>query len=415
MEAQALLIIILVIITADFLFEQLLDYLNLKHQKPKLPDELKDIYDEEKYRKSVAYNKTRARFSFFTDGLSFVIYFILIALGIFGFVDGWLREFFENPVWLALAFFGALFVASEIFSLPFQWYSTFVIEEKFGFNKTDKKTFLLDKLKGILLAVIIGGLLVGILLYLIISIGPNFWIYFWLVVVAFMLFMNLFYTSLIVPLFNKLSPLQEGELKTAIEEYSQKVAFPITNVFVIDGSKRSTKANAFFSGLGKRKKVVLYDTLIENHSNEELLAVLAHEVGHYKKKHIITGLAAGILQTGITLFIMSLMIFSPKLSASLGGEQLAFHLNLIAFAILYSPISKLTGLIMNVVSRKNEFQADAYATHTYNGNALQNALKKLSVNNLSNLLPHPWYVFWHYSHPPLLKRLHAIDNEQSVI
>jgi len=411
MEASTILTIILIIITADFLFEQLLDYLNFKHQKPKLPDELKDIYDKEKYEKSVAYNKTRARFSFFTDSLSFVIYFLLIALGIFGLLDEALGNFFSNPVWLALAFFGVLFIASEIFSLPFQWYSTFVIEEKFGFNKTDKKTFVLDQLKGLLLAVIIGGVLIGTLLYLILSIGPSFWIYFWLVITAFMLFMNLFYASLIVPLFNKLTPLPEGELKTAIEEYSKKVSFPITNVFVIDGSKRSTKANAFFSGLGKRKKVVLYDTLIENHTNEELLSVLAHEVGHYKKKHIITGLGAGIIQTGITLFIMSLMIFSPKLSAALGSDQLAFHLNLIGFAILYSPISKLTGLLMNVVSRKNEYQADAYATHTYNGNALQNALKKLSVNNLSNLLPHPWYVFWHYSHPPLLKRLHAIDKE----
>jgi len=412
MEASTILTIILIIITADFFFEQGLDYLNLKHQKPKLPEELKDIYDEEKYKKSVDYNKTRTRFSFFSDSLSFIIYFLLIAFGIFGLLDEALRDYFSNPVWLALAFFGVLFIASEIFSFPFQLYSTFVIEEKFGFNKTDKKTFVLDKVKGLLLVFLIGGILIGTLLYLILSIGPNFWIYFWLVIVAFMLFMNLFYTSLIVPLFNKLTPLPEGDLKTAIEEYSKKVSFPITNVFVIDGSKRSTKANAFFSGLGKRKKVVLYDTLIENHTNEELLSVLAHEVGHYKKKHIVTGLAAGIIQTGITLFIMSLMIFSPKLSAALGGNQLAFHLNLIGFAILYSPISKLTGLLMNVVSRKNEYQADAYATHTYNGNALQNALKKLSVNNLSNLLPHPWYVFWHYSHPPLLKRMHAIDKEK---
>ncbi len=412
MEASTILTIILIIITADFFFEQGLDYLNLKHQKPKLPEELKDIYDEEKYKKSVDYNKTRTRFSFFSDSLSFIIYFLLIAFGIFGLLDEASRDYFSNPVWLALAFFGVLFIASEIFSFPFQLYSTFVIEEKFGFNKTDKKTFVIDKVKGLLLVFLIGGILIGTLLYLILSIGPNFWIYFWLVIVAFMLFMNLFYTSLIVPLFNKLTPLPEGDLKTAIEEYSKKVSFPITNVFVIDGSKRSTKANAFFSGLGKRKKVVLYDTLIENHTNEELLSVLAHEVGHYKKKHIVTGLAAGIIQTGITLFIMSLMIFSSNLSAALGGNQLAFHLNLIGFAILYSPISKLTGLLMNVVSRKNEYQADAYATHTYNGNALQNALKKLSVNNLSNLLPHPWYVFWHYSHPPLLKRMHAIDKEK---
>ena len=212
MEASTILTIILIIITADFFFEQGLDYLNLKHQKPKLPEELKDIYDEEKYKKSVDYNKTRTRFSFFSDSLSFIIYFLLIAFGIFGLLDEALRDYFSNPVWLALAFFGVLFIASEIFSFPFQLYSTFVIEEKFGFNKTDKKTFVLDKVKGLLLVFLIGGILIGTLLYLILSIGPNFWIYFWLVIVAFMLFMNLFYTSLIVPLFNKLTPLPEGDL-----------------------------------------------------------------------------------------------------------------------------------------------------------------------------------------------------------
>ena len=240
--------------------------------------------------------------------------------------------------------------------------------------------------------------------------GQNFWIYFWVVISAFTLFMNMFYTSLILPLFNKLTPLEDGDLKQAIESYSKKVSFPLDNIFVIDGSKRSAKSNAFFSGIGKKKKIVLYDTLIENHSKEELVAVLAHEVGHFKKKHIITGYLVSMLQTGITLFIMSLIIFNPEVSKAMGGEQLGIHLNLLAFGILYSPISHFIGIFMNVLSRKNEFEADAYARDTYNGAFLQQALKKLSVDNLSNLFPHPAYVFINYSHPPLLKRLAAMEK-----
>ena len=413
MSVNTILIIILIIITVDYVLEQVLDYLNIKHKKESLPEELQGIYEEEKYKKSTAYHKEQTKFSFITSTFSFALSFVILATGFFGEIDEWLRQYFNQPIPLALAYFGLLFIASDVLNTPFQVYHTFVIEEKFEFNKTTPKTFLLDKLKGYLLSIIIGGIIIGVLLYLILNIGQNFWIYFWIVISLFILFINMFYTSLIVPLFNKLKPLEEGELKESIENYSNKVSFPLENVYVIDGSKRSTKANAFFSGIGKKKKVVLYDTLINNHSKEELIAVLAHEVGHYKKKHIISGFALSILQTGIMLFIMSLMIFSPKLSAALGAEQLGIHINLLAFGILYSPISKAIGILMNRVSRKNEYEADAYATKTYNGNALQEALKKLSVNNLSNLLPHPLYVFFHYSHPPLLKRIKAIEAEKS--
>jgi STE24 endopeptidase len=224
----------------------------------------------------------------------------------------------------------------------------------------------------------------------------------------------MFYTSLIVPMFNKLTPLEAGSLKEAIEAYSRKVNFPLDNIFVIDGSKRSSKSNAFFSGLGRKKKIVLYDTLIENHTEEELVAVLAHEAGHYKKKHIISGYVLSILQIGFTLYILSLLLFNEQLSYALGAAQISIPVNLIAFGILYSPISTIVGLLMNLWSRKNEFEADAYATRTYDGSALQTALKKLSAKNLSNLLPHKWYVFFHYSHPPLLQRLEAIDKEKPL-
>jgi STE24 endopeptidase len=285
-----------------------------------------------------------------------------------------------------------------------------VIEEKFGFNKTTPKTFVMDKLKGYLLGAILGGLILFVFLKLVAIFGANFWWYFWMVIALFMLFINMFYTSLILPLFNKLSPLEDGSLKEGIEAYSRKVGFPLANIFVMDGSKRSNKSNAFFSGIGKKKKIVLFDTLIENHSNEELIAVLAHEVGHFKKKHIIWGYISSLAQTGFTLFILSLMIFSPTLSEALGGQQTAIHLNLLAFGILYTPISNVIGIFMNMVSRKHEYAADRFAGATFGSTHLIEALKKLSVHNLSNLFPHPAYVFFHYSHPPLLKRLQALSR-----
>ncbi len=408
MESETLLFIILAIITLNFVLEQWLEYLNLKKQSPALPTELKEIYDEEKYARSVAYHKAQTRFSFLTSTISFIVFFALILSGFFGFLDSWLRDYISSEIIIALAFFGILYFASDLLSIPFQLYSTFVIEEKFGFNKSDLKTFIADKLKGYLITMLLGGGILTLFIWLILTIGTSFWMYFWAVSAILMFLLNMLYTNIFVPLFNKLTPLPDGELKSAIESYGKQVEFPIDNIFVIDGSKRSTKANAFFSGLGKRKKIVLYDTLIENHSKDELVAVLAHEVGHYKKKHIVSGMVLSILQVGIMLFILSLLVFNPSLSAALGAETLSLPINLMVFGILYSPISMVTGLAMNAVSRKNEFEADAYAASTYDGTALVNALKKLSVNNLSNLLPHPWYVVFHYSHPPLLKRVQAI-------
>ncbi|MDX1627137.1 MAG: M48 family metallopeptidase [Fulvivirga sp.] len=413
MSPELILYIILIIVVIDYVFEQVLDYINLKARKTSLPDEVRDFYEEEKYEKAQRYHKTLSRFSFITSGFSFVLTFGLLFFGVFGEIDNLLRPYFDNQIVLALVYFGALFIASDLLNTPFQVYSTFVIEEKFGFNKTTPKTFILDKFKGYLLTVLIGGLLIGTLLYLIVEIGQDFWWIFWIVASLFILFINLFYTTLILPLFNKLTPLEDGELKTAIEKYSKQVNFPLDNVYVIDGSKRSKKANAFFSGLGKKKKIVLYDTLIDNHSTRELVAVLAHEVGHYKKKHIVTGYLFSILQTGLMLYIMSLMIFNKNLSLALGADQLGIHLNLLAFGILYSPISKVLGVLGNVFSRKNEYEADKYARTTFDGEALQDALKKLSVDNLSNLFPHPAYVFMHYSHPPLLARLEKLKGTSS--
>lgn len=410
MTSQTILYLILGIITFSYLLNQLLDYLNLKSRKSELPDDIKAFYSEEKYAKAQAYHKTLSNFSFLTSAFSFVGSFAILYFGGFGYLDQLLRPMVDEGIVLSLSYFGVLFILSDILNLPFSIYSTFVIEERFGFNKTTPKTFIVDKLKGYVLTIIVGGLLIGSLLYLINNIGESFWLYFWAIAAVFILFVNMFYTSLILPLFNKLTPLEDGELKTAIEDYSQKIEFPLDNIYVIDGSKRSNKANAFFSGIGKRKKIVLYDTLISNHSIEELVAVLAHEVGHFKKKHIIYGFAISILQIGLMLFIMSQMIYSEAVSQALGGQQLAIHLNLLAFGILYSPISMISSILGNILSRKNEYEADAYAKQTYNPKALQEALKKLSVDNLSNLYPHPAYVFLHYSHPPLLQRLNELGK-----
>lgn len=414
MELQLLLYTILAIITINFVLEQWLDYINLKKQSPRLPRELKDIYDEEKYARSIAYQKAQTRFSFLTSTLSYIVFFVMVLSGAFGFLDTWIRVYFSHEIIISLVFFGILYFASDLLSIPFQIYNTFVLEEKFGFNKTTPKTFIADKVKSYFITILLGGGILVLFIWLVLTIGENFWIYFWIISAVLMVLVNILYTSIFVPIFNKLTPLENGELKLAIEDYGKKVDFPIDNIFVIDGSKRSTKANAFFSGLGKRKKVVLYDTLINNHSIEELVAVLAHEVGHFKKKHIISGMALSIIQIGIMLFILSCLIYNPFLSQALGASNLSIPINLMVFGILYSPISMITGLIMNAVSRKNEFEADAYASSTFDGYALISALKKLSVDNLSNLMPHSWYVIFNYSHPPLLKRIQAIKETSKI-
>lgn len=408
-QPDTILTIILAIVAIGYVADQLLDYINLKAQRRDIPDDIAAFYDRDKYLRSLDYHKELTNFSFITSAASFIGSFLMLWFGGFGWLDSMLRPLIQSDILLSLAFFGVLMIVSDILTLPFQLYSTFVIEEKYGFNKTTVKTFIMDKLKGYLLSAIVGGGLLSLLIALILYIGPDFWIWFSLIAAAFVLFINMFYTSLIVPMFNKLTPLAEGELKDAIVDFSKKINFPVNNILVIDGSKRSKKANAFFSGIGKKKKIVLYDTLIANHTTEELVAVLAHEVGHYKKMHIIWGYFLSVLQIVFTLFILSQMIFNVNLSLALGGTQFAIHLNLMAFAILFSPISGITGIFMSMYSRKNEYEADAYARETYSAAALAQALKKLSVDNLSNLYPHPLYVFFHYSHPPLLKRLQALS------
>ncbi|PQJ73008.1 M48 family metallopeptidase [Polaribacter butkevichii] len=410
MQPTTLFYIIISIIIISFIVDKILDVLNEKHFDDKIPEKLKDVYDEEEYKKSQAYKKTSAKFSNITTLFSTLLTLIFFFIDGFKYVDSFARTYTENPILVALIFFGIIMLGSEIMTTPLSYYSTFVIEEKFGFNKSTIKTFWLDKVKGLLMGALLGGGILALIIWFYQLTGKNFWIYAWILVAVFSLFMNMFYAKLIVPLFNKQSPLEDGELKAAIEKYAKKVGFTINNIFVIDGSKRSTKANAYFSGFGSQKRITLYDTLINDLNTDEIVAVLAHEVGHYKRKHIIFNLISSILLTGFTLFILSLFINTPILSEALGVAKPSFHIGLIAFGILYSPISEITGLFMNYMSRKFEYQADNFAKETFEGRALITSLKKLSKNSLSNLTPHPAYVFAHYSHPTLLERIENLES-----
>ncbi len=402
--------IIIFILIGDYILERWLDYLNSTRWSNELPKEVEGIYNAEKYRKQQEYQKVNTRFGIFTDTLTLVVMLAMIVLGGFAWLDDYLRQYVTHPIVLALFFFGILGLVADILSTPLSVYHTFVIEQKFGFNQTSVKTFIFDKLKGWLLGAIIGGGLLAIIVWIYQSTGNWFWLVAWIVISVFSIFMTMFYSTLIVPLFNKQTPLEAGELRSAIEDFAVKTGFRLDNIFVIDGSKRSKKSNAYFSGLGSKKRIVLYDTLIKQHTTDELVAVLAHEIGHYKLKHTRTGVILSILQTGLTLYILSWFIGNPLLSQALGAEQGSFHMGILAFGILYTPLSLILELGMNIISRKHEFQADSFAGTKYNARSLQSALKKLSVDNLSNLRPHPAYVFFYYSHPPLLERLKNLES-----
>ncbi|HKL35665.1 MAG TPA: M48 family metallopeptidase [Salegentibacter sp.] len=404
MNPQTLFYIIIAIIIIDFIIDKILETLNAKHFDDPVPQELSDVYDKEEYEKSQRYKKERYRFGILTSTFSVLLTLGFIIFDGFAWVDDIARKFTDNAILVALIFFGIIMIGSDILTTPFSWYSTFVIEEKYGFNKTTKKTFFLDKIKGWLMMAILGGGILALIVWFYQFAGNDFWWYAWILVAIFSVFINMFYAKLIVPLFNKQSPLEEGSLRTKIETYAASVGFTLDNIFIIDGSKRSTKANAYFSGFGKEKRITLFDTLVKDLEEEEIVAVLAHEVGHYKKNHILVNLAASVLTTGFTLWLLSLFVGSPALSQALGVEEPSFHIGLIAFGILYSPISEITGLLMNYLSRKFEYQADNYAKKTYGAGPLISSLKKLNKNSLSNLTPHKAYVFMHYSHPTLLQR-----------
>ncbi|MHB9054544.1 MAG: M48 family metallopeptidase [Paludibacteraceae bacterium] len=410
MTSQLIYIIILIILISDFIVERILSVLNVKSSKQPVPALLTGIYDEEKYRKQQSYFQINTKFGWLTSSVSFVVIILMIVFGGFGWLDGIVRGWVTNPVIITLIFFGILYVANDFISMPFEIYDTFVIEEKFGFNKTTPKIFILDKVKGYLLTIIIGGGAV-ILIMWVYQLNPQyFWLIAWLCITVISLFISVFYSELIVPLFNKQTPLEPGELRDAIEVFAKKVGFELKNIYVIDGSKRSTKANAYFTGFGKKKRIVLYDTLIDDLTIDEIVAVLSHEVGHNKHKHTIKNIFINLPYTLIVFFLLGLILNSDVLAQALGGNHASFHLNILAFGVLYSPVSTMLGLLMNVLSRKFEYQADAFVKKHGMNEQLTSALKKISSKSLSNLTPHPVFVFVNYSHPTLLQRIEALNQ-----
>jgi STE24 endopeptidase len=416
MDAITIKYLIIGILVFDFVVERILDYLNIKNLNAPLPANVADVYETSEYEKSQAYQKEKEKVEQAESFFQFGLYVLLLTQGYLGGLYDLIANYAATTTTLSsisfyasnLLFFGILFILSDLLSTPFSIYNTFVVEEKYGFNKSTVKLFITDKLKGYLLAIIIGGLVISLLLFLIQQLDTSFWWIFWIIISGLIVGMNMFYTSLLLPLFNKLTPLGEGELKEAIQAYCRKENFPVDNIYIMDGSKRSNKANAFFSGFGKKKKIVLFDTLVDQHSIPELIAILAHEAGHFKKKHIIQMMVLSVFQIGVYLFLLSLLIKNENLSIALGATGNSIALNLIGFGLLFSPVSSITGILVNLLSRKNEYEADDFAAQTSSAADLGVALKNLSKKNLSNLTPHPAYVFLHYSHPPVTQRLDAM-------
>lgn len=410
MGAESLTYLLIGVLSFGFFVPQILEFLQVSQPLIQVPASLAEYLSEEKLAEAKAYQRANFSFKLVTSSFTFLLTLLCVTQGWFGAIDTWITAFGYSPLVNSILFFGLIFVVSDVLSLPFDYYSTFVIEEKFGFNKTSVLTFFLDKLKAYLLSLVMGGGLLLVFLWLIHSMGPHFWWQFWLVAVVFMVLVNVGYTAWILPLFNTLTPLAEGEVRDKLMHYASKVNFPVKHIFVMDGSRRSAKANAFFSGFGRRKKVVLYDTLLEQHPPDELVAVLAHEIGHYKKKHLKWGMLMALLHVGLLLFLLGQVVFSESMSLALGGSSWSVHLNILGFTMLFAPLSMVLGIGMNWLSRRHEFEADLFAKETYGGGPLAEALKTLSVKTLSTVHPHPWYVFVNYSHPPLLQRLERLEE-----
>ncbi len=405
------LIIILFILIGDYALGLVVDALNVKHLKTDLPGAFSGYYDGEKYKKSQQYLKENTRFELITGAITTPAVIAFILLGGFNWVDQWSRSFHWGPTVTGLIFAAILLFGSQILSLPFSIYGTFVIEEKYGFNKTTPKTFVLDILKGWLLAIVIGAPVFSAILWFFGQTGPMAWAYCWGALTVIQVFLMFIAPVVIMPIFNKFVPLEEGELKSAIEDYAKKQRFKMKGVFSMDGSKRSTKSNAFFTGFGRFRRIVLFDTLISKHTTEELVSILAHEMGHYKKKHILKSIIISILSTGLMFYILSIFMNNPALFAAFQMEHISIYAGLFFFGFLYAPIEMILSIFGNMLSRHHEYEADAWAVRTYQRpQSMIAALKKLSVDNLSNLTPHPLKVFLSYSHPPVLERIRAIQG-----
>ena len=404
-------LIILFTILFELILNGIADYLNLKMLRKDLPEGFRGMYDPDRYRESQEYLKVNTRFGWITAIFNVILIIIFWFGKGFPLLDEWVRSFNHGPIVSGLIYMAVLMLFKALLSLPFSIYQTFVIEERFEFNQTTWTTFLMDIVKGLLLAIALGTpLLAGILAFFEYA-GANGWLYCWIAVTVYMLGVQFIAPTWIMPLFNKFTPLEAGELKSAILSYAGSIQFPVENVYVMDGSRRSSKSNAFFTGFGRHRRIVLLDTLIKRHTTGELVAVLAHEMGHYKKKHILQTLVLGILQMGLMLYLLSIFISYQGLFDAFYMPQKSVYAGLIFFAMLYSPLAFFIGIFMQMLSRKNETAADRFSVDTtQDPQSMVAALKKLSVHNLTNLLPHPLYVFLNYSHPPVLQRIRMIEQ-----
>lgn len=403
--------IILSALLIDFMLSTLADWLNIKSMNKELPLEMQNVYNQEDYQKSQAYTRERTRFGLIISAFDLALLLTFWFSGGFNWLDQWIREWTFSPIATGLLYIGLIIITKSIITLPFSIYSTFVIEEKYGFNKTTAGTFVTDLLKGLVLSIIIGGPILSLILYLFEAGGQFAWLFGWIAVTLFTLLMQYIAPTWIMPLFNTFKPLENVSLKEKILNYAKSVDYSLANIFVMDGSKRSSKSNAFFTGFGKNKRIALFDTLIEKHTEDELLLVLAHEIGHYKKKHIIKNMMISILHTGILFYLLSVFLSQKALFDAFYVEQMSVYAGLIFFGMLYAPVEMILSIFMNMLSRKHEFEADAFAAETTGqANTMIDALKKLSKDNLSNLTPHPFYTFLHYSHPPVLERIKALQS-----
>ena len=406
-DGLAFLIVLFVIAVAGI--QTWAEILNLGALRPEVPTSFADVYDAEAYEKSQRYTRANTRFGWGSRLFDLALLLGFWALGGFEWLDIWMRSLGFGPLVTGLFYIGVLSVAVTLLGLPFRWYDTFVLEERFGFNRTDKKTFILDVLKGSAVDVAFGLPVLAAILFFFGWAGSWGWVYAWAGIAAFSLVASFIYPTWILPLFNKFSSLEEGPLRTAIFAYAEKVGFSLENVFVMDGSKRSTRSNAYFTGFGKNRRIALFDTLIESHDADELVGVMAHEVGHYKERHILKNTLMSIAYFGGLCYLLSLALHSEALFQAFGVTTPSVYVGLVLFGVLFTPVSFVLSVLMNIVSRRYEFQADRYAVKTTgDGESLARALATLSRTNLSNLTPHALYVWLTYSHPPVLERIRAI-------
>ncbi len=403
--------IIIFAIIIEYLLSSIGSILDIKNITPTIPSDFKKAYDQEKYILSQDYLKARTSFGLFSSSFSLILIMIVIHSDIFGLLDQFVRGQSDSYILQGLLFIGIIYFFQDIVSLPFSIYHTFVIEERFGFNKTTLNLFIIDKIKGYAIFIVLGSIVITPILYFFHVYGDIGWLIAWSILTAFMIAVQPLFVHVIAPMFNKFTPLEEGELRSAIEKYTTKVNFPLARIDIMDGSKRSAHSNAYFTGFGKSRRIAIFDTLVEKHSTNEIVSVVAHEVGHYKLKHVLQGTILGIIETGIMLFAFNLIMNDISLFQVFGVSQLSVHAGIVFFSMLYAPVSMFTSIVTTAISRKNEYEADKYSYDTTNNReALVSMLIGLSANNLSHLTPHPLKVFLSYSHPPVVDRIKAVNQ-----